>query len=103
MVSTEICNYHPGALTFMMAAYHEYLPEADLAFQRMLDNGIVGDQLYILWYECCNKNTYATLQVMINNDIDDIKRHINYNRMNCIKYDIKEETNHVQEEESDQN
>ena len=94
MVSTEICKYHPGALTFMMAAYHEYLPEADLAFQRMLDNDIVGDQLYILWYECCNKNTYATLQIMINNNIDDIKRHINYDHMNCIKYDIKEETNH---------
>lgn len=49
MVSFDICEGNPGALTFLMQAYDVDMFGAERAFQRMQDNGITGCKLYMLW------------------------------------------------------
>lgn len=48
MVSFDICEGNPGALTFLMQAYDVDMFGAERAFQRMQDNGITGCKLYML-------------------------------------------------------
>ena len=78
MVSFDICEGHPGALTFLMDAYNKAMFEAERAFQRMQDNNITGCKLYMLWNDCCNRDTKLTLKVMTFCSIEKIKEHINY-------------------------
>ena len=51
--------------------------KADIAFTRMLDNDIVGENLLTLWKDCCSLDTDGAVQVMLDRDIEDIKKHIN--------------------------
>lgn len=51
--------------------------KAETAFMRMVDNDIVGEDLFILWNDCCNLDTGGAVQVMLDRDIEDIKSHIN--------------------------
>ena len=78
MVSFDICAGNPGALTFLMQAYEVDMFRAERAFQRMQDNGITGSRLYMLWNDCCGRDTDHALVVMLNMSVEDIVRHINY-------------------------
>lgn len=78
MVSFDICEGNPGALTFLMQAYDVDLFGAERAFQRMQDNGVTGCKLYMLWNDCCNRDTKLSLQIMTKCSIEKIKEHINY-------------------------
>lgn len=78
MVSFNICEGNPGALTFLMQAYDVDMFGAEKAFQRMQDNRITGCKLYMLWNDCCNRNTKLSLQIMTRCSIEKIKEHINY-------------------------
>lgn len=78
MVSFELCEGNPGALTFMMEAYMKNNPfRAERAFSRMEMAGIRGAELYILWNDCCDRITERALNVMERWDIDSIKERIN--------------------------
>ena len=91
-VSFSSCEGNPGALAFMMEAYNPKKDILDLfkverAFARVVNAGIKGSKLYMLWNDCCARNTDKAIQIMLNNDIDDIKRHINYEGGRGIPYE----------------
>ena len=90
MVSFEICEGNIGALTFLMGAYDVDMFGAEKAFQRMQDNNITGSKLYMLWNDCCDRDTEKALQIMNNNTIQDIVEHINYENGRGIKYEESE-------------
>ena len=86
MVTFDICEGNIGALAFLMEAYDIALFRAESAFQRMQDNNITGSKLYMLWNDCCDRDTTKALNIMLNNTIQDIVEHINYENGYGIKY-----------------
>ena len=78
MVSFDICEGNPGALTFLIEAYKISPFKAEGSFRRMQDNDITGAKLYMLWNDCCNRETRLALRVMFDYPIEVIKRRINY-------------------------
>ena len=87
MVSFDICEGNPGALGFVMDAYDRNFVKAEKAFQKMHDNRITGSKLYMLWNDCCNRNTEKAIEIMLDNPIEDIVRHINYENGRGIPYE----------------
>ena len=85
MVSFDICAGNPGAMTFLMQAYATNPFKAERAFQRMQDNGITGSRLYMLWNDCCDRDTAHALKVMLNMSVENIVRYINYEGGRGIK------------------
>lgn len=77
LVSFDICKGNPGALTFLMHAYKLDMFAAEKGFKRMEKAGITGSKLYILWNDCCHRDTGRAIQAMNEIDIDVIKEHIN--------------------------
>ena len=61
MVTFDICAGNPGALQFLMQAYDMDMFKAEQGFQRMQRAGITGARLYMLWNDCCNRDTEAAL------------------------------------------
>ena len=99
MVSFNICEGYPGALTFLTLAYAptKSMPElmkSERAFQRMQDNHITGAKLYMLWNDCCNRDTEYTIEIMLRNSIEDIIKHINYEGGRGIPYAVGKENVH---------
>ena len=86
MVTFDIAENNPGALTFLTQAYSYNPFMAENAFSRMEENGIKGAKLYMLWNDCCDRDTKKTVEIMINNDIKDIIKHINYESGRGIPY-----------------
>lgn len=88
MVRFDICENNPGAMTFLADAYMTGHPGlAERAFQRMQDNGIRGDKLYMIWNGCCGRNTAKAVKIMVTKPIEDIIRHINYEQGRGILYE----------------
>ncbi len=88
MVRFDICENNPGAMTFLADAYMTGHPGlAERAFQRMQDNGIRGDKLYMIWNDCCGRNTAKAVKIMATKPIEDIIRHINYEQGRGIPYE----------------
>ena len=86
LVSFDLCEGNPGALTFMLEAY-KYRPfAAECAFARMRDAGITGSKLYMLWNDCCSRDTQKAVGIMRKHEIDDILKHINYGEGRGIPY-----------------
>ena len=52
MVTFDICKGNPGALTFLMDAYKQFLFKAESAFQKLQNADITGDKLYMIWNDC---------------------------------------------------
>ena len=44
----------------------------------MISIGVVGDKLYMLWNDCCDRDTALAVAVMNNLTEGEILRHINY-------------------------
>lgn len=84
--NVDICEGNLGALTFFIDAYKMNSHGAEKAFQRMKDNNITGDKLYMLWNDCCDRDVKKTILVMTNHTIEDILQHINYENGRGIKY-----------------
>lgn len=87
LVTFDIAEGNPGALTFIMQAYEESLGMAELGFQRMRDNGILGDKLYMIWNDCCGRDTKKAVKVINENSIEDIMYYLNYERGRGIPYE----------------
>ena len=86
MVTFDICEGNIGALTFLMEAYDIDMFGAETAFQRMQNNNITGSKLYMLWNDCCDRDTEKALKIMKDNTIQDIVEYINYESGRGIKY-----------------
>lgn len=78
LVTFDICDGNPGALAFVMEAYMSSPMSAEDGFQRMRDNQITGSRLYMLWNDCCGRNTELAILVMRMMPIAEVVRHINY-------------------------
>lgn len=87
MVIHEVCEGNPGAMTFLAEAFAVDLLSAATAFERMQNNNITGSKLYMLWNDCCDRNTVKALQIMLNNTIEDIIEHINEEHGRGIRYE----------------
>lgn len=90
MVTFDICEGNPGAFQFLMTAYDVDMFGAERAFQRMQDNGITGTKLYMLWSDCCDRDTALALLVMKECSIEKIKEHINYEGGRGIPFDASD-------------
>jgi len=94
MVSFNIAEGNPGALTFLMDAYMQHDPfRAESAFQKMQDLGITGCKLYMLWNDCCNRDTCMAIDKMLECSAEEIVSHINYDNGYGIPFKIKQEKN----------
>jgi len=80
MVNINICNGNPGALDFTLRAYAIDSMHAERAFQRMQDNNITGDKLYMIWNDCCDRNELKAIDVMIYCPMEFILEKLNYSR-----------------------
>ena len=87
MVNISICEGNPGCIAFVRQAYSLSPFEAEKAFQRMDNNEIHGDKLYMLWNDCCDRDTEKAIKIMLFNTIENIKEHINYEHGRGIKYE----------------
>lgn len=78
LVDFSITEGNPGALTFLMEAYTKTGNpiKAELAFQRMRNAGITGPRLYMLWNDCCGRDTDQAISIMTEKDITIILHHI---------------------------
>lgn len=91
LVTMDLCEGNPGALTFMKEAYDFSPFQAEVGFQRMASNGITGSKLYMLWNDCCDRKIDLAIKVMCNKSIEDIVKHINYENGYGISYLNEEE------------
>ena len=78
MVSFSICEGNPGCMQFLMTAYQGDHFAAEAAFQRMQIFGITGSKLYMLWNDCCCRDTKLAVAIAQTIPIDEIIKHINY-------------------------
>lgn len=78
LVTFDICEGNPGALTFLIEAYKLTPGYAESAFRKLRDANITGSKIYMIWNDCCNKNTERAIDMVIENDIDTINHFINY-------------------------
>ena len=70
---------NPGALSFIIEAAHlppQMQDYASTAFARMRYADIKGSQLYMIWEDCCHRNTNTAIKVLLEKSIDEIKEHI---------------------------
>lgn len=87
MVTFDIAEGNPGALTFLMAAYKIEPFSAEDCFQRMQKAGITGSRLYMLWNDCCCRCTEKAMDIMKTEDIDSIINHIDGGNGRGIPFD----------------
>lgn len=84
MVTWDLAEKNMGALAFMMDAYgiqpsSERNPlRAEQAFSRMERQGITGVNLYILWNDCCGRDTEKAIKIMCEKEIGEIREHLNH-------------------------
>ena len=76
----DLASGNPGALAFICESYKINRFRSELACQRMLRSGIKGPYLYLVWNDCCDRDTEKAMKIMLTKDIEDIKKHINYGK-----------------------
>ena len=76
LVSFDICKGNPGTLDFLIRAYDLDMFAAEKGFSRMENAEITGSWLYILWNDCCNRDTKKAIRAMNEIDIEVIKDHV---------------------------
>ena len=89
LVEFGIAEGNPGALNFLIDAYNKNPFGAELAFQRMWHAGVVGSRLYMLWNDCCDRNTEEAIYAMTTKEIGLILHHIDGGRGRGIPFNIK--------------
>ena len=75
----KLTQGNPGAVAFVVEAIRkpgDLRAYAEAALLRMLYAGITGPALYMVWNDCCFRNTHDALVIMLERDIADIKDHI---------------------------
>lgn len=78
LVSFDLCEKNPGALQFMAQAYRQDPFRAERAFSKMEEAGIRGTHLYMLWNDCCARDTDLAQRVMLSWSPLMIRQRINY-------------------------
>lgn len=86
MVTFDIVEGNPGAMTFLMDAYRIAMFRAEAAFDKMQKAGITGPKLYMIWNDCCNRNTERAINMILDNDVKVIEHFINYENGYGLRY-----------------
>jgi hypothetical protein len=81
-----------GALAFISEVLDKCIKEKDemaaLALTRAKAFDIVGTKLYLIWNDCCERDTDKAIRVLAENSKDDIMEHLTFDaRCNVKKYD----------------
>ncbi len=81
-----------GAVAFITDVLDKAMKENDemaaLALSRAKTFNIVGAKLYLLWNDCCGRDTDKAIRVLAENSKDDIMEHLTFDlRCNVKKYD----------------
>ncbi len=81
-----------GAVAFITDVLDKAMKENDemaaLALSRAKTFNIVGTKLYLLWNDCCGRDTDKAIRVLAENSKDDIMDHLTFDaRCNVKKYD----------------
>ena len=90
MTPFDIAEGNPGAMTFMLSAYNSYPDLANLAFFRMERNGITGSALYMLWNDCCDRDTKLAVEAALYCPLGYLKYHINKKGGRGIRIESKD-------------
>ena len=85
----SVSKGNPGAAAFCMEVMHNENTSnyAAAAIERMNYLDITGDKLYMIWNDCCNRDTEKTLTVMLEKSKDDLIKHLNYENGRGIPFD----------------
>ena len=76
-----LCCGNIGALTFMMEAFEIDPISAAYALERGANEmDIIGDKMYMVWNDCCDRDTHLTLDVMKNCSKEFILERLNYEK-----------------------
>lgn len=81
-----------GAVAFITDVLDKAFKEQDelaaLALSRAKTFNIVGTKLYLLWNDCCGRDTDKAIRVLAEHSKDDIMDHLTFDaRCNVKKYD----------------
>lgn len=81
-----------GAVAFITDVLDKAFKEQDelaaLALSRAKAFNIVGTKLYLLWNDCCGRDTDKAIRVLAEHSKDDIMDHLTFDaRCNVKKYD----------------
>ena len=79
-----------GAAAFVKEAFTqepEFWRKATVGFRRMQQFNIVGEKLYLLWNDCCGRNTSKAVNVMLVKSIEDIFAHLDYEHGRGIPFE----------------
>ena len=90
MTPFDIAEGNPGAMTFMLSAYNSYPDLADRALFRMQTNGITGCALYMLWNDCCDRDTKMAIVAALYCPIGFLKDHINKRGGRGIRIEVED-------------
>lgn len=90
MFTWDIVAGNPGALTFIMEVGKINSYKAETCFSKMQEAGIVGDKLYMIWNDCCNRDTQKAIRMMMTEDVDTILHYINYENGYGIAWEEEE-------------
>ncbi len=105
----EFCGGNPGALTFFLEALKEAEGNAKSyaalkvvsAFNRMKENNITDSKLYMLWNDCCDRDTDRAIFIMLHDTIESINKHINFGNGRGIPYTESEPEPYKRESEGE--
>lgn len=78
-----------GAVAFITDVLDKAFKEKDelaaLALTRAKTFNIVGTKLYLLWNDCCGRNTDKAIRVLAENSKDDIMDHLTFDARCNVK------------------
>ena len=72
----NLSDGNPGCLMFVTQAMSDDLDAAFAAFQRAKVYDLKGSRLYMLWNDCCNRNTKLAVTILLEESMTDIRRHV---------------------------
>lgn len=101
LLAREYCGGNPGALSFFIEGLELDANRAVNGFQRMKLNEIHSEKLYMLWNDCCNRDTKRAIYIMLHDNIESIHRHINYENGRGIPYTEDEPEPYKKEEKGE--
>ncbi len=83
----KLADGNIGALKVILELImYQGVVDVDSLLLKMDANGIIGSRLYMLWNDCCDRNTQKTIAVMQRHTIEDIVEHINFHNGRGIPY-----------------
>lgn len=87
-IITDLSDGNPGALTFLMEAFNEGVPEFFPTVLKLDTAEIYGPEAYILWNDCCDRDIKKTIQMIKKLDVDELRSYV-IDRGYGKKYEVR--------------